>query len=242
MDFVINVNEKRYIMTKWEKVKEDVLVECKRYCCFCGDYKGRDIEVHHIVQRAAGGEDSFDNAIPLCFDCHSEIGSYNPNHPKGNRFKPGELKRIRDAFYIKVVNLPYRPNGISDTDKSLLMDFKNDYSGILEYCIRTDFTSELVDSNLSDNIYYLHFEKWSKKKYIFENDNLEELKCEILKYLDELREYISSEYLRLHEPSGKLIFKNSSWDEGLKLTEVFRPNSLRIRGELGTLLNRLYSY
>jgi Restriction endonuclease len=229
-------------MTKWEKVKEDVLVECKRYCCFCGKYKGRDIEVHHIVQRADSGEDSFDNAIPLCFDCHSEIGSYYPNHPKGNKFKPGELKRIRDDFYNKIANFPRRPNDISDTDRSLLMDLKNDYTGIIEYCIRTDFTSELVDCYLSNNIYYLHFEKWSKKKYIFQNDNLEELKFEILKYLDELREYISPDYLRLHEPSGKLIFKNSSWEEGCKLRDVFRPNSDRIRGELGTLLNRLYSY
>jgi len=229
-------------MTKWEKVKEDVLVKCKRYCCFCGEYKGRDIEVHHIVHRADGGEDSFDNAIPLCFDCHSEIGSYNPNHPKGNKFKPGELKRIRDDVYGKAVNLPRRPNDISDSDRSLLMDFKNDYTDILEYCIRTDFTSELVDCYLNDNIYYLYFEKWSKKKCIFQNDNLEELKCEILKSLDELRKYISPEYLRLHEPSGRLIFKNSSWEEGCKLREVFRPNSFRIRSELETLLNRLYSY
>lgn len=132
-------------MTKWEKVKEDVLVKCKRYCCFCGRYKGRDIEVHHIVQKADGGEDSFDNAIPLCFDCHSEIGSYNANHPKGNKFKAGELKRIRDDFYSKVVDFPRRPNDVSDADKSLLLDFKNDYTNILEYCIGTDFTAELVD-------------------------------------------------------------------------------------------------
>ena len=229
-------------MTKWEKIKEDVLVKCKRYCCFCGRYKGRDIEVHHIVQKADGGEDSFDNAIPLCFDCHSEVGSYNSNHPKGNKFKPGELKRIRDDFYSKVVDFSRRPNDISNTDEKLLVAFKNDYTDILEYCIRIDFTSELVDSSLSDNIYYLYFEKWSMKKCTFQDDNLEDLKQEIIERLDELREYLSFEYLRLHEPSGKLIFRNQSWEEGCKLRDVFRPNSLRIRGELGLLLNKLYSY
>ena len=133
-------------------------------------------------------------------------------------------------------------NDISDADKSLLQEFKNDYTVILEYCIRTDFTSELVDINLNDKIYYLCIEKWSKKKYVFQNTNLEELKNEILESLDELREYVSTEFLRLHEPSGKLIFRNGSLDEGCNLRDVFRPNSLRIREELAKLLNRLYSF
>lgn len=63
-------------MSQWDDVKIQVLLKCKRYCCFCNRYCGRDIEVHHIIQRADGGKDIFDNAIPLCFDCHSEIGSY----------------------------------------------------------------------------------------------------------------------------------------------------------------------
>ena len=140
-------------MTEWEKVREDALIACKRYCCFCEQYKGRDIEVHHIIQRADGGKDSFDNAMPLCFDCHSEIGSYNPKHPKGNRFKPNELRRIRDDFYSKVEKLARNQKQYSDKDKLLLEEFKNDYTDIIEYIVRTDFSAELIDINLSDRIF-----------------------------------------------------------------------------------------
>lgn len=90
----------------WQKVKEQALIKCKRYCCLCGQFKGVGIEVHHIIQRSEGGEDTLDNAIPLCFDCHCLIGNYNPKHPKGNRYTPSELRYYRDALYEKVKDMP----------------------------------------------------------------------------------------------------------------------------------------
>ncbi len=229
-------------MTQWDEVKLEVLQRCKRYCCYCERYFGRDIEVHHITQRADGGEDSLDNAIPLCFGCHSEIGSYNPKHPKGNRFKPKELKRIRDRFYLKAESLVRRPDALSEADNSLLIELKNDYTEILEYCIRTDFSSELVDINLNDKICELEYFKWSQKKYKFSTISLECLKDELLRSLNELTYYLSSEYLRLHEARGMLIFKNQSWEEGCKLRDELRPNTLRIRKELKRILDALYTY
>ena len=32
------------------------------------------MELHHIKQVAYGGEDTFENCIPLCFDCHADMG------------------------------------------------------------------------------------------------------------------------------------------------------------------------
>lgn len=140
------------------KVKEDVLLLCKRYCCFCEKFKGRDIEVHHIVQEADGGANDFDNAIPLWFDCHSDIGSYNPHHPKGNKYTPGELRRIRDGFYEKIKTIPRKAYTLSDKDSELLESFKNAFTEHIEYVIRTDFSSEFVDINVHDEIYYLNEE------------------------------------------------------------------------------------
>lgn len=228
-------------MSNWDSVKEDVLVKCKRYCCYCEKYKGRDIEVHHIVPRAKGGKDTFDNAIPLCFDCHSEIGSYNSEHPKGNSFRPNELKRIRDAFYVKVEHMPRKPMNLSGKDVKLLSQFKQDYTDILEYCVRTDISSGLVDINLSDEIYYLHFDKWSRKRYQFESVLLNKMKDDILSSLEELRYYLSDTFLRVHEGSGQLIFRNQSWEEGCRLRDDLRPNSIRIRSTLSQLLDQLYS-
>lgn len=53
-------------------VADDVLVRCNRHCCLCGKYVGQKIELHHIKQVADGGEDTADNCIPLCFNCHAE--------------------------------------------------------------------------------------------------------------------------------------------------------------------------
>lgn len=80
-------------------VADDVLVRCGRHCCLCGKYVGQKIELHHIKQVADGGEDTADNCIPLCFDCHAEVKAYNPHHPKGRKFTEKELKGHRDKCY-----------------------------------------------------------------------------------------------------------------------------------------------
>lgn len=86
------------------------MIACKRHCVLCEKNKGINVECHHIISRASGGDDTFDNCIPLCFDCHSMAGSYNPKHPKGNRFSPEELKSRRDLFYKRVQNGEFPQN------------------------------------------------------------------------------------------------------------------------------------
>jgi len=62
---------------------------CKKACA-------TDIEIAHIDRR--GGND-IDNGIPLCYDCHAKIGHYNREHPRGNKYKPDELKARREQVY-----------------------------------------------------------------------------------------------------------------------------------------------
>jgi hypothetical protein len=64
------------------------------------------VEVHHIILEANGGDDSFENAIVLCFDCHNDAGHYNDYHPRGSKFSPGELRLARDTWY-KIVSDHY---------------------------------------------------------------------------------------------------------------------------------------
>lgn len=52
------------------------------------------MELHHIVK----GNDNIENAIPLCFECHSEVGHYNVKHPKGRKFTSVELKRHKKQW------------------------------------------------------------------------------------------------------------------------------------------------
>ena len=58
-------------------VKEDVLVSCGRHCCICHKFCGTKIEVHHIREESEGGDNAAENAIPLCFDCHADMRSYD---------------------------------------------------------------------------------------------------------------------------------------------------------------------
>lgn len=94
------------------KVKEEALVACGRHCCICHKFCGIKIELHHIRLKGDSGEDTFENCIPLCFDCHADMKSYDSKHPKGTKYTEGELKRHRDNWYKKVeeslaiINLP----------------------------------------------------------------------------------------------------------------------------------------
>ncbi len=86
------------------EVRQEALVLSARHCCSCHRYKGLNVQVHHIVQEADGGANTPDNAICLCFDCHSFAGHYNPRHPMGTKYSPEELKRARDEWYDIVKN------------------------------------------------------------------------------------------------------------------------------------------
>lgn len=85
-----------------ETIKTKAMVACGRYCCICHKFCGNNMEVHHIKAHADGGNDTFDNAIPLCFDCHAEVRQYDSKHPKGIKFSEKELIQHRDNWYQKV--------------------------------------------------------------------------------------------------------------------------------------------
>jgi len=82
-----------------DDVRNKVLLWSDRHCCLCKKACGINIEVHHLVPEEQDGGDDIDNAIPLCFDCHGSVQHYNPKHPKGNKYKPDELKKRREQVY-----------------------------------------------------------------------------------------------------------------------------------------------
>ncbi|MCU7804982.1 MAG: HNH endonuclease [Candidatus Thiodiazotropha sp. (ex Lucinoma borealis)] len=93
-----------------QKVKEEVLVACGRRCCVCHMFCGRNIELHHIIMESKGGVSTFDNCIPLCFNCHAEAGHYNSKHPKGTKYSSAELRKHRDRWYQAVQELTFLEN------------------------------------------------------------------------------------------------------------------------------------
>ena len=82
-----------------QKTRTKALLWSDRHCCLCKKACGVNIEVHHLVQESEGGGDDIDNAIPLCFDCHSEVMRYNEQHPRGTKYKVEELRVRREQVY-----------------------------------------------------------------------------------------------------------------------------------------------
>src|SRR5216684_5884754 len=85
---------------------DELLTTCHRRCCICHRFCGVKIETDHMTQAADGGSDSIDNAIPVCFECHAEIHSYNDEHPRGRKFRPDELRQHRDQWLKLCVEKP----------------------------------------------------------------------------------------------------------------------------------------
>lgn len=97
-----------------EEIKTRAMVACGRCCCICHKFCGNNMEVHHIKAEADGGSNTFENAIPLCFDCHAEVRQYDPRHPKGIKFSEKELIQHRDNWYNSIKNRT-EPNNKSDS-------------------------------------------------------------------------------------------------------------------------------
>ncbi|MCE9553906.1 MAG: HNH endonuclease [Planctomycetes bacterium] len=87
-------------------VKARMFIRCARLCCLCLKQCGTNIEAAHIIDEHKGGSNEEENGIPVCFDCHQEIGAYDPKHPKGNKFTPKELRERRDRVYAEVERRP----------------------------------------------------------------------------------------------------------------------------------------
>lgn len=82
---------------------KDVKLKCllwsDRHCCVCGKRCGLDIEVAHIDEKRKEGKSSQDNAIPVCYKCHADMGRYAKWHPRGNKYRFEELKKRRNQIY-----------------------------------------------------------------------------------------------------------------------------------------------
>lgn len=110
-------------MTFPEKVRIEALHACGRFCTLCRKYCGTKMELHHIEFRSDGGANTFDNCIPLCFDCHGDMKSYDAKHPKGSKFSPEELRLHRKTWYDLIAGgwtPPKAPESSADVERKRL--------------------------------------------------------------------------------------------------------------------------
>ncbi len=147
---------------------------------------------------------------------------------------PVEIMTMDDLKIIEEGYLPFSEDG------RLLLELKKDITDIMEYIIKTDFAAEPFYLSLSDDINNI-LEKWSKKRYSFKEERMEELRNRILNTLVELCKYMTPLYVHAL-PNGFLLFNNDSWEAGERLRNELQPQTNRIRCEIGDLLNDLYNF
>lgn len=193
-----------------QKVVDTVLIKCKRHCCLCGKYVGINIELHHIKQKADGGKDTEDNCIPLCFNCHAEVQSYNTHHPKGHKYTNTELKQRRDEIYLRVQNEIV--NLLSENDISKARIIMNTYGRLLEHVITLDPCAEPFNIILIDYLDEV-CDFLNSYSYDFENHGLEQQKCSLITSLTALRNlFLNNNYFHVLN-DGRRYFNNYSVNE-----------------------------
>lgn len=80
---------------QWQAMRSE---KCFRSCRVCGIAPPADgHDAHHLVPRGRDGDDTYDNLIGLCRDCHNGIENRNRAHVRRL------LERLTDAEYAYAV-------------------------------------------------------------------------------------------------------------------------------------------
>lgn len=154
------------------------------------------------------------------------------------------IEDLRMSFLVDILtmdDLRLIANGFLpfSEDGKLLQEFKTDVTEIMEYVRDTDFAAEPFRMSLSDEIELGILTKWNKKRYLFSNDNIENLKQHILQTFIELSHYLTFSYMHALS-DGRLMFNNDSWEAGEKLRNELQPQTYKIRCKVRDLLEELY--
>lgn len=177
-------------------VKEDALVACGRHCCICHRFCGTKIEVHHVKLESEGGANTFENAIPLCFDCHADMRSYDAKHPKGTKYSEAELKRHRDNWYKKVQGAfgLARPEEAAATDRRVyeILVKVLPWDGSLHFIRHNNFAGFSFKLDRLDDLYEFEHE-CENPSFEFIDPDLEGLRVTLRTHIQEFTRLVAFE-------------------------------------------------
>ncbi len=187
-----------------QEVKTKAMVACARRCCICHNYCGSKMEVHHIKAQSCGGSNDFDNAIPLCFNCHAEVRQYDDKHPKGIKFTELELQQHRDNWYKHIES----NQDVFDACEYIEIDKKTYYE--LETFLSRERLVRLRDINFDGGSFPLgYFDRIeffpqliNDPKYEYMDKDIEQLKNELALCIIE---FTNNSFPYLHCDDGKNV-------------------------------------
>ncbi|CAN5575921.1 hypothetical protein BH10ACT3_BH10ACT3_03650 [soil metagenome] len=140
---------------------DKLLAETGRMCAICGLL--HKVQVHHIKPQSEGGADTYENAIPLCPNCHDEVhAGYAPGRVS-RTYSPEELRahleRTKELAKMQVHLRPGNEIWIADTERlrffSKCLDrpaFRNHFHQELSF---SDFDQAMEDTLLALNTGFL---------------------------------------------------------------------------------------
>lgn len=245
-------------------VKVRAFVACDRCCCVCHKFKGVKMELHHIKLKSEGGEDSFENAIPLCLDCHAEQSSYDHLHPKGTKYSREELKMHRDKWYDVVRvggHLPTKIDASVDLRKEVgvvvttpdcriadLFFKKLPFNRSIDFIRHNDFSGFSFKLSSLDDLH--EFEYICKNpSFCFDDSELEQLKNELLMHVQGFTMLIAINTFPTHsigwcsvpkewegdQPERFNCVVNSIHDSARSIVSCYSNMVLMIRRKLGVI-------
>lgn len=194
-------------------LKEQALLACGRYCCLCHKFCGLKIELHHIVQASEGGRDTFENCIPLCFDCHGDMRSYDHKHPKGTKYTPLELKGHRDKWYAKAAGAVSLAGAeaTAEEDRKVFawLVLTLPYEGVVSLLDHEDFGTPFRLASLAPLYRFLHQAESPHNEFL--DPDLEALRGELLSRVRAFTHYMSLNTFPMHNPDFQAVPRE--WEE-----------------------------
>ena len=173
-----------------QSVSDAALAACGRRCCICHKFCGTKIELHHIIQVADGGEDTLENCIPLCFDCHADMGRADPRHNKGKKYSEKELIIHRDNWYKSVREgkeasdiCSVAGNYICREDKYLYSKITESFKKNIQYELKNPNYYYPHERNLFQSLDYLLYES-DDPSFFFVNKEMEDLRSALFSSID----------------------------------------------------------
>lgn len=123
-------------------------------------------------------------------------------------------------------------------DEELYYSFKTDCDHILQYCIEKDPAAEPISVFIHNHIDSL-IRKWNFEIRKIQDSNKRKLIQDVIQTLSNYTYYLSDKYLKLVD-YDRLIFRNSSIEEGDHLRNELQPKSYELRCKMCELYKRLW--
>lgn len=104
-------------------IRRKVLEQAHYTCCWC--QRAGFVEAHHLIPTAENGPDSEENAVPLCPNCHAELGA--------NRELRTAIRTRRDWWIVFCERLaPPRPEWLEIAEQMKVVATNEDLEVMLD--------------------------------------------------------------------------------------------------------------